>query len=283
MLDFDTDRPPPTPRDAATVLVLREGDSTGSIEVFCVERHPKSGFLGGAVVFPGGKLDASDADASWAGSSTAPPLGSECFQSSSAEARALAIAACRELFEEGAVLPVLSDSLDAKEALSLRAAVRDRRPLREELEKRDLILDISRLVPFGRWVTPEAESRRFDARFYLLALPPKQEGHHDHHETTTSFWATPKQVLARFMAGEIMLAPPTTRALELLSLVASLKDAHALARAQSLLPICPVFVPDDEAPFLALPGDPKHPIPERRIDGATRFVLRDGRFVSEES
>lgn len=78
------------------------------------------------------------------------------------------------------------------------------------------------------------------------------------------------------------MAPPTTRALELLSSVASIEEAIALAEAQSLQPICPVFVPDEKAPFLALPGDPAHPIAERRIEGSTRFVLREGRFVSGE-
>lgn len=283
MLDLDPSRPPNKPRDAATVIVLRERGSTGAIEVFCVERHPRSGFLGGAIVFPGGKLDASDADSAWQSSATEAPLGTEPFESEGISAHVLAIAACRELLEEGAVLPVVGDSLDAEGALSLRAAVRDGSALRDELARRKLVLDLSRLVPFGRWITPEAESRRFDARFYLLPLPPRQEGHHDDHETTTSFWATPRHVLARWMAGEITMAPPTTRALELLSRVATIEEARLLARAQSLSPICPVFVPDEEAPFLALPGDPMHPVEELRIEGPTRFVLRDGRFVSEEA
>lgn len=280
MLDFDPDRPAAPPRDAASVLVLREG-SADSVEVFCVERHARSGFLGGAVVFPGGKVDASDAAPGWEQLSTAPPLRSEPFETESAHARALAVAACRELFEEGAILPVSGDSLDAASALTMRAAVRNGAAFSEELAQRGLVLDIARLLPFGRWITPEAESRRFDARFYLLPLPSGQQGHHDDHETTRSFWGTPRQVLTRWMAGEIMLAPPTTRALEILEEAKTIEAAIALARTQSLLPICPVFVANEDAPFLALPGDPMHPVPERRIDGTTRFVLRDGRFVSE--
>jgi hypothetical protein len=34
--------------------------------------------------------------------------------------------------------------------------------------------------------------------------------------------------------------------------------------------------------MLTLPGDPEHEVAERRVDGPTRFVLRDGRFVGEE-
>ena len=89
-------------------------------------------------------------------------------------------------------------------------------------------------------------------------------------------------MLRRFTAGEIFLAPPTCRSLELLADCPTLESAMALAGEQSLLPICPEFVADDKAPFLALPGDPKHAIPEKRVAGKTRFVLRDGRFMSED-
>lgn len=282
MLDFNPARPSSPPRDAASVLVLRENDSTGALEIFCVKRHPRSGFLGGAVVFPGGKVDEADADPFWESLSTAPHPRSQAFETPGRSARMLAIAACRELLEEAAVLPTVGDLLDARGANALQAELRDGKSLHEELQKLNASLDLSRLAPFARWITPEAESRRFDARFYLLALPPGQKGRHDSHETTTSFWAAPDDVLSRFLEGELMLTPPTTRALEVLAQAKTMSDAMALAEAQSLLPICPVFVADEEAPFLALPGDPMHPVEQIRVEGATRFVLRDGRFISEE-
>jgi 8-oxo-dGTP pyrophosphatase MutT (NUDIX family) len=46
------------PRDAATVLMLREGSS--GLEVLLLKRHADSKDLGGAFVFPGGKLDEAD-------------------------------------------------------------------------------------------------------------------------------------------------------------------------------------------------------------------------------
>ncbi len=131
-------------------------------------------------------------------------------------------------------------------------------------------------------MTPEAESRRYDARFFLLELPLGQVGRHDEHETTMSFWARPTTVLQRFARGEIFLAPPTTRTLETLTAAPDVRAAFELAAQQSLRPICPHFVPDDVAPFLALPGDPAHAVRERRVNGPTRFVLRDARFVSED-
>lgn len=281
MLEFDPTRPPATPRDAASVLVLRGREADGPFEVFCVERHPMSGFLGGAVVFPGGKVEPADADPAWRSLVTAPAERAARLADGAVDPHAIAIAACRELLEEGAVAPTVGDRLDAEGALTLRERVRRGASLRAELERLGLVLDLARLAPFGRWVTPEAESRRFDARFFLLALPHGQVGAHDDHETTTSFWATPSEVLSRWEAGRIQLAPPTTRALELLAGAATIDGAIAIAATQSLLPICPVFVPGDPVSFLALPGDPAHPVAEHRISGPTRFVLREGRFVSE--
>ncbi|HVY48739.1 MAG TPA: hypothetical protein VHB21_22780, partial [Minicystis sp.] len=137
-----------------------------------------------------------------------------------------------------------------------------------------------RLVPFARWITPEAESRRFDARFFLIEMPAGQIARADERETTLSFWDGPAAVLERAARGEFFLAPPTSRALELRAEVPSVAAAVAVAERQSLLPICPVFVAGDP-PFIALPGDPMHPVRERRVDGVTRYAMRDGRIVAE--
>ena len=47
------------PRPAATVVLLR--DASAGLEVFLMKRHGLSDVLGGAYVFPGGKVDAADA------------------------------------------------------------------------------------------------------------------------------------------------------------------------------------------------------------------------------
>ncbi len=278
-LDFDPTRTPPAPKPAASVLVLRENE--GKIEIFCVRRHQKSGFLGGAVVFPGGKVDAADMDPAWTTQSSDPPQRTAEFTADAGLGRAFAIAACRETLEEGGICPFTTEVDDAQIA-ALRADLS--RPLRELLQARSLRLDLGALIPFGRWVTPEAESRRFDAVFYLTALPPGQTGKHDNHETITSFWERPGRLLERWSRGELFLAPPTVRCLELLLDVTTYTEAQRVALTQSLLPVCPHFVPanDEGLPFLALPGDPAHPVAERRVTGPSRFVLRDGRFVSEE-
>ena len=47
-----------TPREAATVIVLRGGAET--LEVLLVKRNPAQRFMGGAWVFPGGAVDADE-------------------------------------------------------------------------------------------------------------------------------------------------------------------------------------------------------------------------------
>jgi 8-oxo-dGTP pyrophosphatase MutT (NUDIX family) len=54
------DRPPSTPRQAATVIVLRGGAAT--LEVLLVQRNPAARFMGGAWVFPGGAVDAHEGE-----------------------------------------------------------------------------------------------------------------------------------------------------------------------------------------------------------------------------
>jgi 8-oxo-dGTP pyrophosphatase MutT (NUDIX family) len=283
MLQFDERRDAATPIAAASVLVV--SDDAGALEVFAIERSGKSGFLGGAIAFPGGKLDKADG---WLAGAPLAPRTAE-FGSSDAAAEALVVAAARESLEEAALVPIASP--DGRAAAldddSVRALSADLRKLGAAafprlLASRGLTLDASALVPFGRWVTPEAEARRFDARFFLLRRPPGQQGSADLHEVTRGFWSRPTELIHRFHAGEVFLAPPTLRLLELLEPLASVADALSLAAKQSLLSVCPRFVPADP-PMLVLPGDPMHALAERRVEGPTRFVLHDGRFVGREA
>src|SRR5690349_20074482 len=114
MLDLDFDREGPTPREAATILLVRDAlaGGEGGVEVFCVERHKKSGFLGGAIVFPGGKLDEADRDAAWSSLATGTDDATE---------RALRITACRETLEEAAILLVTGGALAHDDVVALRA------------------------------------------------------------------------------------------------------------------------------------------------------------------
>ena len=279
MLKFEPGREPVEPRAAATLLVVRDGD--GGPELFCVRRHAASAFMGGAVVFPGGKLDEADAADAFEALTTGLAPRAERFADDPAVARAFAVCACREALEEAMLLP--SDPPLGDEALSaMRASLASGESFAALIEGASSKLATDRLVPFARWVTPAAETRRYDARFYLTRAPEGQRGRHDEHETVSSVWSTPARMLEAFEAGDVFLAPPTTRCLELLATVSDVDAALELATAQTLEPICPELLPGEDRIVLALPGDPEHSVAEKRVAGPTRFVLEDGRLISAD-
>ncbi len=269
MLDLDPTREGAAPRDAATLVLLRDG-ATG-VEVFCVERNKKSKFLGGAIVFPGGRVEESDGDASWSALVTDP----------SSTLRAFAVAACRETLEEAALL--LTDVVVSDEdVLALRARQNaDPGALRGFLVERGLKLDLRALTVLSRWITPKVEGRRFDARFFVARAPAGQSGAHDMTETMASFWGSPRSILERFERSEIQLAPPTHRTIEILAECKDVDGAIARARASSLDPICPELVQQGDTMALVLPGDPQHSVKEARIAGKSRYVLRGEHWRAE--
>src|SRR5215212_8238773 len=89
-------------RPAATVVVLRDGPA--GPEVFMVRRHEDTAFMGGAHVFPGGRVDSvdRDADESWCDGMVHAAAQLDGLEKS--EAVAYHVAAARELFEEAGVL-----------------------------------------------------------------------------------------------------------------------------------------------------------------------------------
>ncbi|MGH7462812.1 MAG: NUDIX domain-containing protein, partial [Longimicrobiales bacterium] len=81
---------PVEPRPAATAVLMRDAD--GEPEVLLLKRHRSSGFVPGAYVFPGGRVDAGDERVSWPDSN------------SSVVPAQYWVAAIREIFEETGIL-----------------------------------------------------------------------------------------------------------------------------------------------------------------------------------
>lgn len=282
MLDFSQGGPAVPPKDAATLVLVRGSDA--GVEVFCVERNKKSRFVGGAIVFPGGKLDAADADDAWTKLATAPRPLREGFASDERHLRALNVAAARETLEEAAILPLVGAQVDDAAVRALRDALTaDPKALAAFLASQRAQLDLGAFRPFARWVTPEAETRRYDTRFFVAVAPPGQSGAHDEHETMASFWAAPAEVLRRFEAGDVQLVPPTHRSLELLATCKDTDAVLALADAASLAPIMPRLVPAGETIALVLPGDPEHASQDAITPGRSRYVLRGERWLPEDA
>ena len=278
MLDIDPLREGAVPVPAATVILLR--DSAVGVEVFLVQRQHRIQFMGGATVFPGGKLDPGDG----APEVRARVTGRMAEQAAQALgeddpdlALALHVAALRETLEEsGVLLGHATGDADALRArLHEKGAVLG--PLLAEF---GVTLDAGALVPLSRWVTPAVEKRRFDARFFLAAVPAGTQAAHDTHESIAGAWLTPHDALARHARAEIDLPPPTLRTLELLAPFARAEDALADAAGWPPPLVRPVFRDLAGQWILALPGDPEHPEPDPVLGGPTRFSARDARWFS---
>ncbi len=177
---------------------------------------------------------------------------------------------------------LLARDVDVAALASARAELEGGTPFAEVIATLGATLDLTRLTPWTRWVTPVVEPRRYDARFFLARAPEGQLAEHDRRETTEGAWLSPGEALSREKRGEIQLPPPTMRSLEML---ASFDDVDSvLADASSRTPplVEPVFTDESGTWTLLLPGAEGHPVAEPRLPGPTRFVLADGRWWSGE-
>lgn len=263
---------------SATVVLLRDGSS--GPEVFLLRRHGESFVLGGAYVFPGGKLDAEDA--AWADRLDRTPqelhalLGEPELQPG--EAAGLFVAAIREVFEETGLLFADIAPERAREAW---AALRQGPGFDELLGPMGLTLGASALQPWSRWITPTLSSvvrKRFDTRFFVAAVPPGQEPAHDEHEATAGVWLTPREALRQYWDGAIEFAPPQLMSLAHLARHHSVASVFAAARARTPPCIRPQPQDVDGVRVICYPGDPWHPQREQVLPGPTRLSWRNKRF-----
>ena len=212
---------------AATVLLLRELD--GDLEVLMMRRGAGLAFMAGMWVFPGGRVDAADASSAVLARVSPDALGAwrGRLQSPQGEllgddaALALYVAACRETFEESGVL-LARDRCGTACGQERAVPLQNRR---EEvagnaaafvglLEREDLYLDLGPLVYWSHWITPSLEPKRFDTRFFAIAVPPDQAASADRGELTEHAWVRPARVHEALERREIRVVPPTLLTLE---------------------------------------------------------------------
>lgn len=267
-------------KDASTVIVLRNAGK--GLETFMVCRHHQSGFMGGAHVFPGGKVDAVDSDPRWLGrvDRSAEEITASLAESDPRRGLGLLVAGVRETFEEAGVL--LASTAAGVDLGEVRRKLHEGASFIELAEEAGLRIDSTALVPYARWVTPKMESRRFDTRFYIASIPEGQRASHDGSETTSAAWLRPAAALDDMVAGKIKLAPPTVRTLHWLAEFGDVAEVIADASSRKPPLVRPRLVSSEAGWFLALPGDPEHPERERALPGATRMVLRGSAWVDAD-
>src|SRR2546421_12710427 len=208
-----------TPRLAATVLLLR-----APFEVYLIRRALTMAFAADMYAFPGGSVDPRDVDVDWV--APAHRLGLP-----DAQARAVACAAVREVFEETGVLlagrtpdDLLPDVSGADWEEARRAVEAREVGFADLLRDRGLVLRADLLVPWARWITPEFEPRRYDTYFFVTRLPAGQRTRHVGSEASHAVWQPPDRV------ADLRMMPPTRVTLAQLAACGSIEAALAADR-----------------------------------------------------
>ncbi|MFD1103477.1 NUDIX hydrolase [Sphingobium olei] len=208
-----------TSRPAATLIIVRDRPGRPA-EILMIERSAKMAFAAGALVFPGGGVEAGD-----------HALAARVAGAMDRDEAAARIAAIRETIEEAGVVIGLAGVVDPSTALRLRDGLRDGRTLGELLDRHGLAVNLDALIPFARWHPApfEAVRRVFDTRFYLARAPEGQAASVDSTENVRLFWSSAADTLALCQSGQGHVIFPTRRNLERLALSPSFEAlaAHA--------------------------------------------------------
>ncbi len=141
------------PRDAATLILVRPRGA--AFEVLMGRRAPGHVFMASKWVFPGGRVERSDAAAAVAADLSPVDAARLSREVPARRARALALAAVRETFEETGLLL-------ARAAPPASVAG----PWRE-FRAQGALPNLAALSYVARAITPPGRARRFDARFFM--------------------------------------------------------------------------------------------------------------------
>lgn len=186
------------PKDASAVILIKNG------EVLWAQRNPNLKFLGGWHAFPGGKVDAADAEIAVV----------NCDDN--ADLQRFIVAAARECFEEVGVLLVRNgDKLTGGQRASLHDdLVSGRSTFAEILADWNLYIDARDFQYAGLWTTPRFSPVRFKTRFFVAECPPKQTPYAAISEMLAPEFIAPENALRRWENSEVLISPPVLIALQ---------------------------------------------------------------------
>lgn len=230
------DSDPTAPRRAATVVLVRDGAL--GVEAWMMRRVSGMAFAAGAAVFPGGRVDPSDDDDTTPWEGQTPAALAAQLLTSPPEARQLAQAAIRELFEESGVL--LASLRPDQDPSDLRGLVESRAlGFAAALKSLGATLRVDLLHPWARWVTPAVEARRYDTWFFLAMLPSGQEPASVSTEADHAEWLNAAEVIESQRRGEALVLPPTLAILYALKAAGTVEKLMSDARHRNLEPVHP--------------------------------------------
>ena len=262
---------------AATVVLVREG--VGGPEVLLLRRNRATGFVPGAWVFPGGRVDAADGEDAladcWDGLTREGAAG-RLGLAPDAQPPAIAYygAAVREAVEETGLLPGVvmrggagavvvtgaegggggvggavtagaeggGGAVGGAVGRAREALLGGGVPFAQVLKALDGRLDGASVEYIAHWVTPLVEPRRYDTRFFAARVPAGASAVYDEREMTGAVWLTPRAALERHRRGRLPMIFPTIRTLEDLCDFATVEDLLAHYRGRAIPRVQPEIV-----------------------------------------
>lgn len=244
---------PSVPRPAATIVLARPGP--GALEVLLLKRSHSAGFVPGAYVFPGGRVDREDASEELlARVDGLSPSDASARLALVAEADPPAIAyylaAIREAFEETGILvahrtdgsPAPNAAADAEALQSRDDLLADGSIFADVLDRMGCRLDGEAVEYIAHWITPKVEPHRYDTRFFLAAVPEGTQPEIHTAEISDSVWTTPQAALDGNSDGSFPMIFPTIKTLEDLSAFSHPSEAIEAYRSHSIRTILPTLV-----------------------------------------
>lgn len=230
------------PRDASTVIIAR--DTEAGLEVYMLRRSSRAPAVPDAFVFPGGTVDRAD---------RSPQARMRLVGEWRPAEPAFTYTAIRETFEECGILfadkPIPVDQLQA----ARNAMLEGKRSFNETLIDLGVRLDARAIHYFSRWITPPAVPHRFDARFFVAALPEGQIAQVDEFETYDGRWIAPADALEAAKNREIQIVFPTAKHLERLGEFADVAHLLAFADGKTTVPVTPDMRETEEGYVFSLP------------------------------
>lgn len=256
-----SDDAPIIPIPAATLVLFRHR-TAGAPELLVVERSAKMAFAGGAIVFPGGRIDPDD-----------HAIGA--LHDLEVDEAAARIAAIRETLEESGLAVGFRTPPDPAWIEDVRPQLHAHAPFSALLPEGGRELDLDTLVPFARWCPPFREARVFDTRFYIACAPDDApDPVVDETENVSSFWSSAAAVLEAADAGRCNIIFPTRRNLERLALFDHFDAAAAHARTIPVETVKPWFEERNGELCLCIPDHLGYPVTSEPASTVRRGSVR---------
>jgi 8-oxo-dGTP pyrophosphatase MutT (NUDIX family) len=243
---------PAEPRPASTIVLLR--DAAEGMEVLLMKRNRRAGFVPGAYVFPGGRVDGTDAMPQVIDrlDGLTPEAASERLDLHHGEPPAIAyyLAALREAFEETGIMVGLRSDGSAPPTAAEDPAVDGIRSalMGDEISFADAIsrlqcrIEGDSIEYIAHWITPEPEPRRYDTRFFAAKVRPGSTAMVDPREMTDAIWLHPNDALDRCDRGQLPMVFPTIKTIEELASYESADDALDGIGAATVRTIMPTLI-----------------------------------------